>query len=125
MTIEDAIRFQEAYYVMTNGKKAQEACKIAIEALEEIQKYREIGTVEECREAREFQKPKKPKKMLRHRGGFEVHRCPNCDSHYQTDNRYTITDSYCPVCGKLLDSAFRHYCGNCGQALQMESDSTD
>lgn len=95
---------------MTNREAYERDC-------EELEQYRKIGTVEECREARELQKPKKPKKMLRHRGGFEVHRCPNCDSHYQTDNRYTITDSYCPACGKLLDSAFRHYCGNCGQAI--------
>ena len=75
------------------------------------------GTVEDCREAVEKQKPKKPKEILRHRGGFEMHHCPNCDTHYQTDNRYTIKDNYCPVCGKLLDSAFRNYCGNCGQAI--------
>lgn len=79
------------------------------------------GTVEECREAVERQKPKKPKEILRHRGGFEMHHCQNCDTHYQTDNRYTIKDNYCPVCGKLLDSAFRNYCGNCGQAIDTEN----
>ena len=93
---------------------------VAIEALKEIQQYRAIGTVEECRKAVEKQKAKKPKEILRHRGGFEMHHCPNCDTHYQTDNRYTIKDNYCPVCGKLLDSAFRNYCGNCGQAIQWE-----
>lgn len=90
---------------------------MAIEALKEVQQYREIGTVEECREAVERQNPKKPKKILRHRGGFEMQYCPNCDTDYQVDRRYTITDEYCLVCGKLLDSAFRHYCGNCGQAI--------
>lgn len=34
MTSEEAIRFQEAYYVIANGKKAQQACEMAIEALE-------------------------------------------------------------------------------------------
>ena len=97
------------------------AMDMAIEALKEIQQYREIGTVEECREAVEKQKAKKPKEILRHRGGFEMHHCPNCDTHYQTDNRYTIKDNYCPVCGKLLDSAFRNYCGNCGQAIQWDN----
>lgn len=82
-----------------------------------ISDYEAIGTVEECREAVEKQNPKKPKEILRHRGGFEMHHCPNCDTHYQTDNRYTIKDNYCPVCRKLLDSAFRKYCGNCGQAI--------
>ena len=94
-----------------------QAVLIAAQALEEIQQYRAIGTVEEYREAVEKQEPKKPKEILRHRGGFESHHCPNCDTDYQTDNRYTITDSYCPTCGKLLDSAFGHYCGNCGQAI--------
>ncbi len=32
---------------------------MAIDALEEVQKYRDIGTVEECREAMERQIPKK------------------------------------------------------------------
>lgn len=34
--------------------KRQDAYKIAITALKEIQRYREIGTVEECREAKRF-----------------------------------------------------------------------
>ena len=85
--------------------------------MEELLQYREIGTIEECREAVEKRKPKKPKKILRHRGGFEMQHCPNCDTDYQVDRRYTITDEYCLVCGKLLDSAFRNYCANCGQAI--------
>ena len=93
------------------------AIEEAIKALKEIQQYREIGTVEECREAVEKQNPKKPKEILRHRGGFETLHCPNCNTDYQMDNRYTITEGYCPACGKLIDSAFRNYCGNCGQAI--------
>lgn len=34
--------------------KRQDAYKIAITALKEIQRYREIGTVEECRKAKRF-----------------------------------------------------------------------
>ena len=89
-------------------------------ALKELQHYREIGTVEECQEAAEKQKPKKPKEILRHRAGFETHHCPNCNTDYQTDNRYTLIDSYCPSCGKLLDSVFGNYCGNCGRAICWE-----
>lgn len=89
--------------------------------VDEWNEYIEIGTVEECWEAVERQNPKKPKEILRHRGGFEMHHCPNCDTHYQTDNRYTIKDNCCPVCGKLLDSAFRNYCGNCGQSIDTEN----
>ena len=95
----------------------KDAAVVAIKALEEIQQYHKIGTVEECREAREKQKVIKPKEMLRHRGGFEMQHCPNCDTDYQVDRRYKIKDGYCPACGKLLDSAFRNYCANCGQAI--------
>ena len=94
MTSEEAIRFQEAYYVMTNEKKAQEACKIAIEALE-----KQI-----------------PKECV-------VDSCPD-HTHYK-----------CPSCGQIQMSTYAHrfprlgritkHCENCGQALQMESDSTD
>lgn len=87
------------------------------ELVQRLAEYENIGTVEKCREAVEKQKANKPKKILRHRGGFEIHHCPNCDTDYEKDNRYTITDSYCQKCGKLLDSVFRHYCGNCGQAI--------
>ena len=97
--------------------KRQEAHNAAISAIKEIQQYRKIGTVEECREAVEKQKPKKPKEILRHRGGFEMQHCPNCDTDYQVNRNYKIKDGYCPACGKLLDSAFRNYCANCGQAI--------
>lgn len=93
------------------------ALDMAISSLKGIQQYREIGTVEECREAVEKRKPKKPKEILRHRGGFEMQHCPKCDTDYQVDRRYKIKDGYCPACGKLLDSAFRNYCANCGQAI--------
>ena len=95
------------------------------EMIDKCVEYESIGTVEECREAAEKQEPKKPKEILRRRGGFESHHCPNCDTDYQTDNRYTITDGYCPACGKLLDSAFRHYCGNCGQAIDENLEGMD
>lgn len=71
-----------------------EALEIAKQALQEIQQYREIGTVKECREAVEKQKAKKPKEILRHRGGFELRHCPNCNTDYEVDGRYTITDGY-------------------------------
>ena len=90
------------------------------EIAETLGEYAKIGTVEECWEAVEKQKAKKPKEILRHRGGFETHHCPNCNTDYQTDNRYTILDSYCPSCGKLLDSVFGNYCGNCGRAICWE-----
>lgn len=93
-----------------------------LNALEEIQQYRAIGTVEKCREAMEKQRAKKPKTILRHRGGFEVEHCPNCDTNYQVDRRYIINDDYCPLCGKLLDSGFKNFCPNCGQAVERSEE---
>lgn len=85
----------------------------AIIALKEVQRYREIGTVEECREAVEKQIQKK----------CAIDSCPD-HTHYK-----------CPSCGQIELSIYKHgfprlgritkYCENCGQALKMESDSTD
>ena len=87
--------------------------------LEELKPYEDTGiTPEDIRELKERDTAKAPNKKLRHRGGFETFHCPNCDTSYQMDRRYTITDEYCPKCGKLLDSSFRSFCANCGQRLE-------
>ena len=84
--------------------KRQDAYKIAISALKELQQYREIGTVEECREAVERQKPKMPDyegdgyadgEMV-----YDTWICPNCGKKYEVDY-----DDYkhCPNCGQAID----------------------
>ena len=84
-----------------------------------LKKYEDTGlTPPEIMELKERDTAKAPNKKLRHRGGFETFHCPNCDTSYQMDRRYTITDEYCPKCGKLLDSSFRSFCANCGQRLE-------
>lgn len=83
--------------------------------------YERTGlTPEEIEKLKERDTAKVPNKKLRHRGGFETCHCPNCDTSYQIDGRYTITDEYCPICGKLLDSAFENFCANCGQRVSPE-----
>lgn len=85
----------------------------------QLARYEDTGlTPERIRELKERDTAKAPNKKLRHRGGFETFHCPNCDTSYQMDRRYTITDEYCPKCGKLLDSSFRSFCANCGQRLE-------
>ena len=89
--------------------KRQDAYKIAISALKELQQYREIGTVEECREAVEKQTQKK----------CAIDSCPD-HTHYK-----------CPSCGQIELSIYKHgfprlgritkYCENCGQALIDEN----
>lgn len=84
-----------------------------------LKKYEDTElTPEQIRELKERDTAKAENKKLRHRGGFETFHCPNCDTSYQMDRRYTITDEYCPKCGKLLDSSFRSFCANCGQRLE-------
>lgn len=127
-TPEEAIETIKSNMPTSGYQMLRESLDMAIIALKEVQQYRAIGTVEECREAVESQKPKKPKKpkeILRHRGGFEMQHCPKCDTDYQVDRRYKIKDGYCPACGKLLDSAFRNYCANCGQAIDEKLDGTE
>ena len=92
--------------------KRQDAYKIAISALKELQQYREIGTVEECGEAVEKQKPKKPdiytdtRNMVDLHGNVyaeqaNVYLCPTCESFigYVENNIF----HYCPVCGQAID----------------------
>lgn len=65
-----------------------EAVDMAIQALEEVQKYRKIGTVEECREAVEKQ---------------------TAISREIIDGKY-----FCPKCHNLMP--YPGYCG-CGQKV--------
>lgn len=97
------------------------ACKCTAShmALKRLLEYEDTGlTPQEIMKLKERDTAKAANKKLRHRGGFETFHCPNCDTSYQIDRRYTITDEYCPKCGKLLDSSFRSFCANCGQRLE-------
>ena len=87
--------------------KRQEAHKIAITALKEIQQYREIGTVEECREAVWKQKPKKP----------------DYEGDGYADRQIVYNTWICPNCGKRYEVDYDDYdyCPNCGQAIYTEN----
>ena len=89
------------------------------ECFTRLGEYEDTGfTPPEIMRLKERDTAKAANKKLRHRGGFETFHCPNCDTSYRIDRRYTITDEYCPKCGKLLDSSFRSFCANCGQRLE-------
>ena len=84
--------------------KRQEAMKMAVQALEEIQEYRAIGTAGECRAAVEKIKPKKPAyegdgysagKIV-----YDTWICPGCGKDYEME--YDNYD-YCPNCGQAID----------------------
>nr|DAI19402.1 MAG TPA: DNA-directed RNA polymerase subunit [Caudoviricetes sp.] len=85
--------------------------EVAIQALEEVQKYRKIGTVEECREAVEKQTAKRPEFVdtrFMNNGKHiydgcqlqKCYKCPNCNQHI-----FHVCDDelYCKYCGQHID----------------------
>lgn len=86
--------------------KRQDAYKIAISALKELQQYREIGTVEECWKAVEKQKAKNPVKDKYHHNC-----CPNCGWIVSGEGGYG--EEFCP------------HCENCGQAIRWVNENLE
>lgn len=86
------------------GQSFENAYTMAINALEEVQKYRELGTPEECKEALEKQTPKQPGlEGDRYADGHLVYNtwiCPFCRKQYEID--YEKYD-FCPNCGQAID----------------------
>lgn len=98
-------------YQSTIGKKA---CDVAINALEEVQKYRAIGTPEECRSAMEKQSAKKVI-SFDYNNGTVNYGCPVC-------KRKIISK----IDGKWCGGTFNEYCDRCGQKLDWsDDDETD
>ena len=80
-----------------NADELSEALQMAIQALEEVQKYREIGSIEECRASREKQIPKKPL-YIANLSCTALWLCPVCE------RRIVRSDlKYCHQCGQKLD----------------------
>ncbi len=79
------------------GCSFENAYEMAIQALEEVQKYREIGSIEECRASREKQISKKPL-YIANLGCTALWLCPVCE------RRIIRSDLvYCHQCGQKLD----------------------
>lgn len=109
MTESEAIKKLErnAYRTTCYGNRVveHEENLIAIQALEEVQKYREIGSIEECRASREKQMPKKPIPIdyEKYIGVIDnasflrgAYWCPNC-------KHVVKSGSFCKDCGQTLD----------------------
>lgn len=113
MTEQEAIKEIKRWsgILMSGGKECTEvtaeAQNMAVQALEDIQKYQAIGTVEECRTAREMQTPKKPREN-EIRGGFlgkiKHYTCQTCGNCLLTEmmNERQNT-SHCWDCGQAID----------------------
>ena len=98
MTESEAIQFDLKIGGEIHSKVLRDAVDVAIQALEEVQKYREIGSIEECRASREKQKiPKKPI-YIANLGCTALWLCPVCE------RRIIRSDLvYCHQCGQKLD----------------------
>lgn len=107
MTIDEAIEVLSDFDKQVSAKAdgayqstiGEMACKVAINALEEIQKYREIGTPEECRAAVEKQKKVKP--TIINNGIMLNFKCPRCGIERLVGRN--AREDYCGECGQLWD----------------------
>lgn len=86
---------------------SDEASRMAMKALEEIQQYRAIGTIEECREASERQRAKKPSIL-------------NKEKVISQGQMFVANHFKCPNCGinQAYFDGIPKYCDNCGQKLE-------
>lgn len=82
-------------------KREIQGYEMAINALEEVQKYRAIGTPEECRAAMEKQKEKNPIRL-------DKCTCPSCGTYNEVWKKRRNT----------LPSDVVH-CWHCGQAVEI------
>lgn len=84
----------ELCYLQGTTKQHLEGIKIAIQALEEVQKYRAIGTPEECRAAVERNNEK-----TRIIDG--ITEC--CGYDFGIDAFRIELSKFCPVCGRKIE----------------------
>ena len=90
-------------------KREIQGYEMAINALEEVQKYRAIGTPEECRAATEKQKAKKP----------------HCEYDGYLDGHLVYDTWICPCCGKRYDvdeDGHYDFCKKCGQHIDWSNE---
>lgn len=72
------------------------ACKFAVSAIQELQKYKRLGALEELKELVELRKKERPIAVLGTFGGKE-YECKNCGSPVE------YMDEYCRRCGQKQD----------------------
>lgn len=99
----EAIRFDLKIGGEIHSQALLDAIDVAIQALEEVQKYREIGSMEECRAAREKQIPKRAYHISPVDDNDNANvECPEC--HATTDYAVNVIKrGHCWKCGQLLD----------------------
>lgn len=88
--------------IEAHGALAVEAKEMAINALEEVQKYRAIGTPEECRVAMEERQNPRAAITEKEDTGTTRYICPTCGM-YMGWSTGTFPARYCWKCGQKLD----------------------
>lgn len=97
MTENEAIKIIREYGgLFPKARGEHEALEMAINALEEVQKYRAIGTPEKCRAAVEKQTAKRPNHVTHSYSNYMWHK-----EHI----------GYCPDCGHKVEEPYG--CQNC------------
>lgn len=97
----------EYYSNLENCRKENQACEVAVKALEELQQYRAIGTPEECRAAAVKQTAKKP--IFNHNlsDTLSIFHC-ECGNKIKVSHDIGIMNNnnapnYCSKCGCRFD----------------------
>ncbi len=83
-------------------KREIQGYEMAINALEEVQKYRAIGTPEECRAAMERQNPRAAI-TEKEDTGTTKYTCPACGRYMGWSTGSSLPARYCWKCGQKLD----------------------
>ena len=105
MTENEAILELQQNIELPFGRNvSDEASKIAIQALEEIQQYRAIGTIEEFKTLKEKSVAKK----------VVVEHIP------KTSWTKEISHYLCPSCRSIFSFGGKPYCSKCGQKLDWQ-----
>lgn len=132
----------EYYANLDNCVKEIEACRVAMNALSEIQQYREIGTVEELKSLKEngaftgvelAQLVAMQMRLKDYQSIGTVEECrtavermkPKKIMARKKARSYLGTDYYCPTCNKRQLTAYAiskgdDCCKDCGQKLDWE-----
>ena len=84
----------EYYANLDNCVKEIEACRVAIQALEEIQAYRAIGAVEDFKALKEKNEPKEVAYQI-DTSGHKHEKCPACGSFH-------VFGKHCTECGQSI-----------------------
>lgn len=138
MTEQEAIKWQEAFRKTYNGmpEEADEACDMAMSALEEIQRYRALGTVQELERMKEngafiglefFQVAARFEKLKEYQAlGTPEELREEREKQVPKKPKFYAYNFYCSKCGNLVgNKEFEWqrfmYCDHCGQAIDWSN----